>query len=70
MHEVFSSGMGVVLIEWADRVIRDLPDDFLMIELTHRGPNSRDADVTSRGIKYRSITDRLASSREFLLSLD
>jgi len=49
----------VTVIEWADRIAEDLPDDRLDIELGHAGPEFREITITPHG-KWQDQHDTLA----------
>src|SRR5438093_12828495 len=59
-HEYFA-GMGVCLVEWADRVASALPDEHLRIELTITGETSRYASLHANGKRYEELGRMLAS---------
>lgn len=50
---------GVAFVEWADRVIDDLPRDHLLIELSVVGPASRRARFTATGPRSGEIIRQL-----------
>jgi tRNA threonylcarbamoyladenosine biosynthesis protein TsaE len=57
-EEYFDSD-GLVLIEWADRVIDGLPGDYLQIEILVTGTNERKFEISSKGEKYRDVLEHL-----------
>jgi tRNA threonylcarbamoyladenosine biosynthesis protein TsaE len=57
-EEYFESD-GLVLIEWADRVMEGLPGEYLEIEITVTGKKERRFEISARGEKYRDIMTQL-----------
>jgi tRNA threonylcarbamoyladenosine biosynthesis protein TsaE len=53
VHEYFESG-GVCLIEWADRVLNCLPDDYLTLALHLSGETSRHVEIAAKGKAYET----------------
>ena len=49
----------LVLVEWADRVARCLPDERLEVTISPLSQESRRFDVAGRGSRYRQIVGRL-----------
>jgi tRNA threonylcarbamoyladenosine biosynthesis protein TsaE len=58
-EEYFESD-GLVLVEWADRVAKALPDEYLEIEITVAGANERKFEISSCGEKYAQVIEKLA----------
>ncbi|MHC4268809.1 MAG: tRNA (adenosine(37)-N6)-threonylcarbamoyltransferase complex ATPase subunit type 1 TsaE [Planctomycetota bacterium] len=48
----FFWGNGVSIIEWADKVMECLPDDFIKITIETVGETSRDIHVSYKGERY------------------
>jgi tRNA threonylcarbamoyladenosine biosynthesis protein TsaE len=57
--EEYFAGDGVCLIEWADRVEKYLPPEYLRVELTITGPTSRHFEVAGIGPGYEAIVAQL-----------
>src|SRR5262245_59979544 len=57
-HEYFQ-GTGVCLIEWADRVERCLPVEYLRIEIAVTGNESRRFTLAGRGSRYEELLRKL-----------
>jgi tRNA threonylcarbamoyladenosine biosynthesis protein TsaE len=57
--EYFESD-GLVLIEWADRVERSLPRDYVEIRIEVTGVASRRFEIRARGRRYEEVLQRLA----------
>ncbi len=55
---------GVVLIEWAERIVDCLPRERLRITIRETGVSSRDFTFTAVGPAYLKLIDRLAQWRE------
>ena len=53
-------GKGVSIIEWADRVLGCLPEEYLMITLTSISKNERCIEVQSCGKCYADVIKTLA----------
>ena len=50
-----------MLIEWADRVERCLPKDYIKIDIEVTGPDSRRFEVAPIGKRYAAVVERLAA---------
>ena len=57
--EEYFEGDGLVLVEWADRVMNCLPTDRLEIHIEVTGPQSRRFEVVAVGEKLAAAIDRL-----------
>ena len=55
----FFYGDGVTVIEWADRIERLLPEEFLKIEMTVIGECERKIDIRPQGKRYKKMIGRL-----------
>ncbi|MFQ5687043.1 MAG: tRNA (adenosine(37)-N6)-threonylcarbamoyltransferase complex ATPase subunit type 1 TsaE [Candidatus Scalindua sp.] len=55
----FFWGEGVSIIEWADKVMECLPDDFIKITIETAGQTSRDIHVSYQGERYESFMEKL-----------
>lgn len=53
-------GSGVSLVEWADRLHEELPEERLAIELSHEGAERRRISVEARGERYRLLLAALS----------
>jgi tRNA threonylcarbamoyladenosine biosynthesis protein TsaE len=62
VHEYFA-GDGVCLVEWADRVERCLPAEYLRITFTITGETSRELLLEARGDRYSRIMDHVSGRR-------
>ena len=51
----FFWGEGISIIEWADKVMECLPDDFIKITIETVGKTSRDIHVSYQGEGYRAL---------------
>jgi tRNA threonylcarbamoyladenosine biosynthesis protein TsaE len=58
----FFWGDGISIVEWADKVIECLPDDFIKITIETVGQTSRDIHVSYQGERYRSFMEELKES--------
>jgi tRNA threonylcarbamoyladenosine biosynthesis protein TsaE len=61
VHEYFE-GKGVCLVEWADRVVSCLPDQFLKITLVPTGETTRRIIVESYGATYAPVVQALCAA--------
>ena len=61
LDELFAMD-GVAIVEWADRVLADLPRDRLEIRITATGPRSRSVELFPTGIRSRELVDELSRS--------
>ena len=58
VEELFDS-VAIVIIEWADRVVHVLPDDYVRIDIEVTGPTARRFVVTPIGDRYAKCIERL-----------
>ena len=56
-EEAVETWPGVILIEWAGKVVSSLPDDHLFMELIHREAG-RLARVDATGVLHAAILDK------------
>ncbi len=59
-YEEYFYGEGITVIEWAEKVLSLLPQNRLMVEITHVGENRRKFKVTGLGHPYRHIVSEIA----------
>ncbi len=52
-------GSGVTVVEWADKIKDEVPDEYLEIRITHVSPMKRRFDLRGHGKRYSRIVDRL-----------
>lgn len=52
-------GNGVAVVEWADRLKKLLPEEFLKIELFIKGKNSRLVKISARGGRYKELLHKI-----------
>ncbi len=61
MYEIdcvgFFWGEGISIVEWADKVIECLPDEFIKITIEILGETLRDIHVSCKGERYRNFMD-------------
>lgn len=55
----YLSGEGVIVIEWANRIADALPPDYLDIQLTTTGENTRRLTLTAHGARSEQILSSL-----------
>ena len=56
---------GVLVVEWPERALRELPDERLEIDFEHAGDSERRMSFTAAGDRYRQLlqaTQEAASS--------
>jgi tRNA threonylcarbamoyladenosine biosynthesis protein TsaE len=51
----FFWGNGISIVEWADKVMECLPDEFIKIEIRTINQTSRDIRVSYKGEKYKNF---------------
>jgi tRNA threonylcarbamoyladenosine biosynthesis protein TsaE len=61
VYEYFE-GRGVCLVEWADRALECLPDEYLRIDLEVTGEASRRARLTPRGARYAELVRQVQAA--------
>ncbi|MBT3353883.1 MAG: tRNA (adenosine(37)-N6)-threonylcarbamoyltransferase complex ATPase subunit type 1 TsaE [Candidatus Scalindua sp.] len=63
MYEIdcvgFFWGNGISIIEWADKVIECLPDEFIKITIKIDGKTSRGINVSYNGERYRGLMEEI-----------
>ena len=59
-YEEYFYGDGVTAIEWAEKILPFLPENRLMVEITHLGENRRKFRITGLGHPYRDIVRKIA----------
>ena len=59
-YEEYFYGEGVTVIEWAEKVLPLLPENRLMVEITHLSENWRKFRITGLGHPYRDIVGEIA----------
>ena len=62
----FFWGEGISIIEWADKVMECLPDDFIKITIETVGETSRDIHISYQGERYRSFMEEFKEGVECL----
>jgi tRNA threonylcarbamoyladenosine biosynthesis protein TsaE len=61
--EEYFYGEGVTVIEWAERLGRLMPEEFLRIELAVKGSLQRKIKITAFGERYKNVIASLRSQR-------
>ena len=59
-YEEYFYGEGVTVIEWAEKILPLLPENRLMVEITHQGENRRKFRITGLGNPYKDIVGEIA----------
>ncbi len=63
MYEIdcvgFFWGDGISIIEWADKVMECLPDEFVKIIIKIEGKTSRGINISYNGERYRGFMDEI-----------
>jgi len=52
-------GDGITVIEWADKIIHELPDEYMEARFEHKGMTKRKITLRGVGVKYGEIVKRL-----------
>ncbi|UCD72443.1 MAG: tRNA (adenosine(37)-N6)-threonylcarbamoyltransferase complex ATPase subunit type 1 TsaE [Syntrophobacterales bacterium] len=60
-YEEYFYGDGVTVIEWAEKILPFLPENRLMVEITHLSENRRKFRITGLGHPYRDIMREIAN---------
>ena len=55
----FFWGNGVSIVEWADKVMECLPDEFIKIAIKIEGKTSRSINVSYNGERYRNFMEEV-----------
>jgi len=55
----FLYGNGVCLVEWADRIKRDKPKEFLEVLIKHLGDHTREIELIAHGDRYQRIVEKV-----------
>jgi tRNA threonylcarbamoyladenosine biosynthesis protein TsaE len=58
-YEEYFYHEGVTVIEWAEKVLPLLPENHLMVEISHLGENRRKFKITGRGHPYQDIVGEI-----------
>ena len=58
-YEEYLFGDGIAIIEWADRLGKLLPREFLRIQLEVAGDKKRKLKISARGARYKKIMEKL-----------
>jgi tRNA threonylcarbamoyladenosine biosynthesis protein TsaE len=63
MYEIdcvgFFWGDGISIIEWADKVMECLPDEFIKVTIEILGKTLRDIQVSYKGERYRNFMEEI-----------
>lgn len=62
-HEYFH-GQGASLVEWADRLEEELPEEHLSVTFTHMGEGCRQIMFTARGVHFEGVLGQLSQQWE------
>ena len=69
-YEEYFYGEGVSVIEWADRLKKLLPQEYLKIKLQVRGAQQRKIEISSSGRRYTKLIESLQGNcHAFIISL-
>ena len=60
-YEEYFYSEGVTVIEWAEKVLPLLPENRLMVEISHLSENRRKFKITGRGHPYQDIVGEIAN---------
>lgn len=59
-YEEYFYGRGVAVIEWAEKLKRLLPEEYLRVELSLRGEKKRLLKLSAVGIRYQKLLRSIA----------
>jgi tRNA threonylcarbamoyladenosine biosynthesis protein TsaE len=54
---------GVLVVEWPERAIREMPDEYLLVAIAYDGANGRSIRIEGRGARYRQMAEALIPRR-------
>lgn len=57
----YFSGRGVCVVEWAERLEGDMPEDFLTVNLSHAGGDERSVSFEATGARAEAILRELVA---------
>ncbi|MDP2728315.1 MAG: tRNA (adenosine(37)-N6)-threonylcarbamoyltransferase complex ATPase subunit type 1 TsaE [Dehalococcoidia bacterium] len=57
--EDYFAGRGLCVVEWADRIINELPSQHLLVTLEYRGDRERALHLEARGPRYVALLETL-----------
>lgn len=58
-YEEYFYGDGATVIEWADRLKGITPNEFLKVEILHRGLSQREIKIVAFGRRYEELLKRI-----------
>ena len=58
-YQEYFYGKGATMIEWADKIKQLLPEEYLELALSLKGPDEREIKAFAHGAKYEKILGRL-----------
>lgn len=59
--EEYFSGSGVCVVEWADRIHRELPDEYLSVVFEVTGENGRNIELHWHGRRHEDLARQLVN---------
>ncbi len=62
-YDEFLYGEGLSVIEWADRLGEDAPEEYLKVSLQHYDLNERIIQVLAKGVRYQKVIENLGSEQ-------
>lgn len=64
-YEEYLFGDGVVIIEWAEKMLRLLPDELLMVEIIREDENTRQLILKGKGKRYGKIVEEMDEHQKY-----
>jgi tRNA threonylcarbamoyladenosine biosynthesis protein TsaE len=64
-YEEYLSGSGLVMIEWAEKMVRFLPEELLLVEIKREDENTRTLIFTGRGDRYVKIVEEIEEQQKY-----
>ena len=58
-YKKYFYGEGITVVEWADKIIDELPEDYLEVRIEHKGIEAREITLRPIGDKYRKFVEGL-----------
>lgn len=57
--EEYFNGRGVCVVEWADRLCQELPDDYLKVDFARLNETTRTIEISPYGKRYEELVRQL-----------
>jgi tRNA threonylcarbamoyladenosine biosynthesis protein TsaE len=64
-YEEYLYGNGVVIIEWAEKMLRFLPEELLLIEMERVDENTRKITLIGRGNRFAKLVEEIEEYQKY-----